>query len=184
MQKRSSLLIIVALLLLFSTTAQAGLTISESEIELGPMQEKRMCHALVWTGVSGTTTHTIEYSPNVSRFVTSIKPDNFQLESVSEQCPDDPEARRSCIKDLCRQGNDQYCLTICTTFKGPVEFEFTPEQREIGGAIQDRVSYRATTLTNALTFRVKYTPYPLELLIGLILAVVGLVAGVYWWKFR
>lgn len=173
-------------LLAFSQTGAAGITASEASVELGAREEVRMCHLMVWTGIEGTTRHTVRYSDDLQEYVSDVDPEEFDINSYKEKCPTDEyegDDLRDCITQLCEDGEDEYCRLVCTDFKGPFRLEFSPEEKEVSGSVRNVVEHEGTTTTNTMPFTVKYTAYPAEYVLVLVVILI-LLATLGYWYFR
>ncbi|GEM_PF-6143541 len=182
--KRDFAVCTVAFVLFFIFSSQgafAGITASESRIELNAGEEKTMCHLMIWSGVDGTTEHTVDYTEELQDFVEAVEPSYMELVGYRQKCQDEQgEELRSCITQLCEEEQDEYCRIVCTDFKGPFRLEFFPEEDEYSGAARNVVNYGETTATNTMPFTVKYTAYPAENVL-LVVVVLFLVLFGYWY---
>lgn len=187
--KKKILLVLVSALFVSLTfglqEVNAGITASESEINISAGDQKTMCHVMIWSGIEGTTNHLVEYSDDINPYVSNIEPQEFEIQSYHEECGglEDVELRE-CITNLCEEGKDEYCRLVCTDFEGPYRFELFPERREISGAVRNVVEFGGATSTNTMPFTVGYMPYPLEYVIAIVLFVIILAVSIYWFVLK
>lgn len=170
--KRLFLLIVALSLIFFMPIAEGGMALSEGAVTISALETKTICNLMIFSTIPGTTKSHIEYGSNIMKYVEKIEPNDFNLKQI--QCPEEANARRECVKDYCREGNNDYCRIVCTTFKGPFELSWEPKPITISGSIKESAYYGSAVIMNALSFQVVYTQYSLKLLVGM----VGVIAAI------
>ena len=170
------LIIFLIFLILLARPVHAGIGLFEGSVSLSALETKTTCNLIVYSTINGNLSYQVSYTQDISRFIGSIQPNDFYLKSIDDYgCPQDGDARRDCIKNLCAEGKDEYCRIICTTFSGPFEVSMNPQPTRYSGAIKDVVRAGAATITDAQPFVVYYTPYDLKLVILYIIIVIVLI---------
>jgi len=166
-----------------SVTAQAGLMIGEGAVDLKSLEKKMLCGgACVYSTVDYTsTTYSVAVSKELEKFVDRIEPQDFTLKGID--CPQEPEPRRKCIKDLCTQEKTESTQSICMYFTGPLEISFetkngiptSPTEKEYQGGLKAIGKVGSATIIEPLSFSVFYTPYNGWLIVGGIVVVIVVV---------
>lgn len=180
MDKLLFIIIFVLFLINLSVTVQAGLMIGEGSASLRSFEKKVVCGGIcVYSTVDYTSaTYSVAISKELEKFVDRIEPQDFTLKSID--CPQDAEARRKCIRDLCSQPKTESTQTLCIYFSAPLELAFdtnngiptTPKEKEYRGGIRTIGKVGSATIIEPLAFSVFYTPFNGWLLVGAIIVVI------------
>lgn len=175
-------LIFILVLVNLSVTVKAGLMVGEGSVTLKPFDKKVICGgACVYSTVDyTTTTYSVAVSKDLEKFVDRIEPQGFTLKGID--CPQESEARRKCIRDLCTEEKTESTQTLCIYFSGPLEFTFNtnngiptgPKEKEYKGGIRAIGKVGSATIVEPLSFSVFYTPFNGWLIVVAIVVVIVL----------
>jgi len=173
-------LFFILVLINLSVIVRAGLMIGEGGITLKPLEKKSICGGLcVYSTVNyTTTTYSVVVSKELEKFVDRIEPQDFTL--IGIDCPNEAEARRKCIRDLCSQEKTESTQTLCVYFNAPLEISFdmengipiAPKEKEYKGGIRAVGKVGVATIVEPLPFYVYYTPLNGWLVVGAIIVVI------------
>jgi hypothetical protein len=169
-------IIMFVCLLLLIPGAYAGIGLFDGSVELTALQTQTKCNLMVYSTIDGENLFHIEYSGDISKFVSNIEPNDFYLKKIN--CPSNDQERRDCITKLCQEGQDDYCRIICTTFKGPFELSLDPQPTRYNSGIRDVITANKATIVDALPFVVMYTPYDMKVVLGFAVVVIVIIAAI------
>lgn len=176
LMNKNILMFTLICLLLTASKAYAGIGLFEGSVELTALQTKTTCNLMVYSTIDGENLFHIEYSGDISKFVSKIEPNDFYLKKI--ECPSNDQERRDCITKLCQEGQDDYCRIICTTFNGPFELSLNPQPTRYNSGIRDVITANKATIVDALPFVVLYTPYDMKIVIGFVAVIIVIIAAI------
>jgi hypothetical protein len=166
--------------------------VGEGSVTLKPFEKKMICGGTcVYSTIDYTsTTYSVAISKELEKFVDKIEPQDFTLNGID--CPQEAEARRKCIRDLCSQEKTESTQTLCIYFNAPLEFAFdtdngiptAPKEKEYRGGIRAIGKVGAATTVEPLPFAVYYTPANGWLVVGVIIVVIVTSLSIIKFKYR
>lgn len=116
------------------------------------------------------------------------------------------KARMDCLTKVCEGGDAESCKRLCVTFTGPTDWKscvtnlfkneteksipgcpvsLGEKEREFTGGVADTIRVNRATVSNAVKFRILYTPYnilPPLLVLGLVVAIGTVVFFIFKFK--
>ncbi|MCK4335945.1 MAG: hypothetical protein KAW40_04450 [Candidatus Aenigmarchaeota archaeon] len=183
--KRIVLVMILSFSLIFLAVkpAEAGISLGTGGITLSAGETTEVCD--IWIYALRKGDYHVETTGDLKQVTVSVTPSDFTLDETID-CPQDANARRACIADLCLAGDQPSCETVCIKFTAPMLIEWEPERVQYSGSILNVVSMGAAKIQEPYTFSVFVNPMDMKPLAygAVIVIIVILVLLVLFVKIR
>jgi hypothetical protein len=171
--QRFFFIILIPLLALFlAVPAHAGISLGKGGITLDAGETEEMCDVWIYATQAGGNYH-VETTGGIIPLTTGISPNDFTL--VPIQCPEESNARRACITDLCLSGNQESCKVVCVTFTAPLLMDLNPQEVIYDGAILNSIKIGVATIKEPYSFSVHVRPLDMKPILGVIFGVVIII---------
>jgi hypothetical protein len=165
-----SIALAVLLMPFLAVPVQAGISLGKGGITLNAGETEEVCDVWIYATQGGGNYH-VETTGGIIPLTAGISPNDFTLEPI--QCPEESNARRACITDLCLSGNKESCKVVCVTFTAPFLMDMNPQEVIYDGAILNSIKIGVATIKEPYSFSVHVRPLDAKpLVLGIILAAI------------